>query len=181
MFQVVSPFHSETSLESICSVHCCHDILTLPLTSKPAAAQAANSLSSTFRSMFSQYRRMQVIFGLLSFKTIKPFEYNFALPQQEIVYTSSPATLSTTMAVESGGGRAAGQVPSIKISGGRPLQKQMKISNGDYFYRFQACPFKFHHNLSIVVANGDIRSNEAKSRTCQKTRVLPLIRTEGDR
>ena len=56
--------------------------------------------------------------------------------------------------------------PAIKIAGGDvPPKICMKISNSDYFNGFKLDPFKFHHK--IFDCRGDIRSNEANSRTYQ--------------
>ena len=77
-----------------------------------------------------------------------------------------------------------GTRPSIKISGGRrasPPKIRMKISNSDYLNGFKLDSFKFHHNLSIVVAILDRTKPIHVFISAIKTHVIPLIRPERDR
>ena len=79
------------------------------------------------------------------------------------------------MGVESG----RGHVPPIKISGGTsPPKIPMKISKSDYFYGSKLDPYRFHHNLSIVVAILDRTKPSHILVGPINTHVLPLIRPE---
>ena len=72
--------------------------------------------------------------------------------------------------------------PQSKYPGGRPLQKYTrKYKKVTIFNGSKLDPFKFHHNLSIVVAI--LRRTKPSHALVSpiKKHVLPLIRPERDR